>query len=285
MKNNQQVTKINDFSVGTSETICVLTNKQKEWLAGIIDGNGIFDIRFMNNKRVLKSIRIIQSIRDSRILYKVKDLLKGGSIKIKNKICLIYTISTRQLIVNCINAINGNIRLKLQDFIFSCQYSGILYIEADWQIPLNSAYLAGLVDAVGSIIFNYMQNRIELLLEFKQNEYTKALNLNFVIANVKPKVYKFVKRNQNKYKVFYSIRFLYNNVNDMLSIYYYFKENRLFSDFKFFRVMLIVYFLKIRHYKNYSKDSIEFKLYNNFLIKFIAYRNQDKKLPDYIYVY
>lgn len=131
MKNNQQVTKINDFSVGTSETICVLTNKQKEWLAGIIDGNGIFDIRFMNNKRVLKSIRIIQSIRDSRILYKVKDLLKGGSIKIKNKICLIYTISTRQLIVNCINAINGNIRLKLQDFIFSCQYSGILYIEAD----------------------------------------------------------------------------------------------------------------------------------------------------------
>lgn len=66
MKNNQQVTKLNNLKVGTSETIRVLTNKQKEWLAGIIDGDGNFDIRLDKNKKILKSIRIVQSIRDSR---------------------------------------------------------------------------------------------------------------------------------------------------------------------------------------------------------------------------
>lgn len=285
MKNNQQVTKINNFTVGTSETIRVLTNKQKEWLSGIIDGDGNFDIRIINNQKVLRSIRIVQSIRDSRILYKVKDLLKGGSIKIKNKNCLIYTISTKFLMTNCLNAINGNIRIKIVGFILACQSLNIIYIEADKIISQNSAYFAGLVDTDGSIVFNYQANRIELSLNFKQNEYTEKLDFGFVISGAKPKIYKLVKRNQTQNKIFYSIRFIYNTNHDMLCIYYYFKENRLFSDLKFFRVMQIPYFLKIRGYNNYPKDSIEFKLYNNFLIKFITYKNEDKKLPAYIYVY
>jgi hypothetical protein len=54
-------------------------------LAGIIDGDGNFDIRNLkSNKRALKQIRITQHPRDSRILYKVKDLI-GGRIKIKGK--------------------------------------------------------------------------------------------------------------------------------------------------------------------------------------------------------
>lgn len=285
MKDNQQVTKKKDFLVGTSETICVLTNKQKEWLAGIIDGDGNFDIRIVNDKKVLKSIRIVQSIRDSRILYKVKDLLKGGSIKIKNKNCLIYTVSTRLLMMRFLNAINGNIRIKLPGFIFSCEYLNILYIHAENIIPSNSAYLAGLVDTDGSIIFNYPGNRIELLLEFKQNDYTENLNFDIVILGAKPKVYKFIKRNQTQDKIFYSIRYIYHNLADLLFLYQYFKQNRLFSDFKFFRVMQIPYFLRVRVYKNYPKDSVEFKLYNDFLIKFITSKNDDKKLPDYIYVY
>lgn len=168
MKNNQQVTKLNKLKVGTSETIRVLTNKQKEWLAGIIDGDGNFDIRLDKDKKILKSIRIVQSIRDSRILYRIKTLLNGGSIKIKNKNCLIYSISTKNLMAYCINNINGNIRIKIPGFILSCNYFNIDYIAAISPIPLNSSYLAGLIDTDGSIIFNYPGNRIELLLDLSK---------------------------------------------------------------------------------------------------------------------
>ena len=36
--------------VGTSETIRALTKKEKEWFAGVIDGDGNFDIRKLNTK-------------------------------------------------------------------------------------------------------------------------------------------------------------------------------------------------------------------------------------------
>lgn len=94
-----------------------------------------------------------------------------------------------------------------------------------------------------------------------------------------------IKRNQSFNKTFFSIRYIYNLVNDSLLLYNYFKNNRLFSDFKFYRVMQIPYFIKIRAYKNFPKDSKEFKLYNNFLIKFISYKNEFKNLPDYIHIY
>jgi len=56
-------------------------------LAGIIDGDGNFDIRNLKNsngvnKRTLKQIRITLHPRDSKILFKVKDLL-GGKIRFK----------------------------------------------------------------------------------------------------------------------------------------------------------------------------------------------------------
>ena len=275
MKNNQQVTKLNilkDKKVGTSETIRVLTNKnltkkQSEYLAGVLDGDGNFEIRYKNNKKILKSIRIVQSIGDSRVLYRVKTLLNGGSIRIKNKNCLIYTISTKDLMICCLKNINGNIRIKLPGYIEACKYFGLQYIEAITPIPAGSNYLAGLIDTNGSIIYNHLTNRIEVLLEFKQNLYTENLDFSQVIQGTKPSIYKLIKRNQSFNKTFFSIKYIYNLVGDSYLIYNYCKKNRLYSELKFYRIMKTPYFYKIRSYKNYQKDSKEFKLYNNFLIK------------------
>jgi hypothetical protein len=62
-------------------------------LAGVIDGDGNFDIQNLKNakgqiKRTLKQIRITGHPRDARVLYRVKDLL-GGTIRNKNKKYLI----------------------------------------------------------------------------------------------------------------------------------------------------------------------------------------------------
>lgn len=250
----------NLIKIGTSETIRVLSLKQKEWLAGVIDGDGNFDIRNINKKRVLKSIRVKLSVRDLRILLHIKDLLKCGSAVGKN--LFIYQICNRAGMIKFLELINGNIRLKSLRFEEACLLLGIKFIPADFKIPKNSA--SGLIDTDGSIVYNSLGNRIELNLELKCNEYSEKLDLSDVIEGYSPKVSKLIKRNQTRNKIFYSLRFSYNTVSGMPFVYNYIKNNRLYSDFKFYRGMKIKSFLKIRQFKNYSLDSYEYLTYNKF---------------------
>jgi len=52
----------------------------------------------------------------------------------------------------------------------------------------------------------------------------------------------------------------------MVYLYDYFMKNRLYSDFKFYRVTKIDKFISIRDYKNEPKNSVEFKIYSDFLL-------------------
>lgn len=267
--------------VGTSETIRTLTKKQCEWLAGIIDGDGNFDIRLVNNKKVLKSIRIVQNNRDLNILHRVKSLF-GGRIRKHTTNSMVYIISTKELMLFMLKSINGHIRIKITGFLDSCNYFNIDFIQPNYVIPKNSSYFAGLVDTDGSFVFNFPGNRIDLLLEFKQTKYTLLLDFSNVISGTTCQIYKYLKRNQTKNKIYFSIRFSFCSVSNMLPLYNYFKYHRLYSDFKFFRAMQIKKFLEIRHFKNYSIDSIEYKLYNSFLKQMLSYKNEDKPLPKYL---
>ena len=59
----------------------------------------------------------------------------------------------------------------------------------------------------------------------------------------------------------------------MVYLYDYFLINRLYSDYKFYRITKIKSFLKIRDYKNYTKNSVEFKIYSYFILDWIQYKN------------
>lgn len=266
--------------LGSSETTRALSDL--EWLAGVIDGDGNFDVRVINNKKVLKSIRITQAARDARVLYRVKDLLKSGTIRSKGQNLLIYTLCDRVNMSNCVNMINGNIRIKIPGFIEACKYLNIIYSPATTIIPKDSGYLAGLIDTDGSIVLNYPGNIIGVHLEFKQNEYTLALDFSQVIEGISPTMFKYIKKNQTQDKIFYSVRFSYANVSSMLPLYLYFKKHRCYSDFKFFRVMQIKKFLELRQFQNFPENSEEFKLYNNLLKAFYTHMNEHKPLPKYI---
>gem|GEM_PF-2430047 len=55
-------------------------------MAGVIDGDGNFDIRKINSKLVLKAIRIKLHNRDVRILTRIQNELHMGRIRAdKNK--------------------------------------------------------------------------------------------------------------------------------------------------------------------------------------------------------
>lgn len=183
--------------------------------------------------------------------------------------------------VHCLNQVNGRIRLKVPSFEEACVLSGVVFIQAGYTIPKNSTYLAGLVDTDGSFVLNFRGNRIDLNIEFQQNKYTESLDLSQVIPGSAPKVYKLIKRNQTKDKVFYSIRFSYQNVEDMLNLYNYFKLNRLYNDFKFYRAMQIKRFLELRSLHNCPQDSPEYRVYYNFVYTYCTHLNQGKPLPNY----
>jgi len=266
---------------GFSETIRQLSNLNYKndsdfynWLAGIIDGDGNFDIRKENNSNKLKSIRIKLHNRDIRILTRIQNYLHFGRIRTdKNKPHSIYIISTYNEMKYLINNLNGLIRIKIPGLKKACAYFNIDYKEPDYNIGLFDPYFSGLIDTDGSIVFNFNSNRIECNLEFKYNEYTKKLNFDNTIPFYKPYVLLRKQKNKKYKKEYKSIGFKYQTVKGMMNLYDYFMKNRLYSDFKFYRITKIKEFILIRNYKNEPKDSIEFKIYSDFLLDWIQYRN------------
>lgn len=272
LKNNMDIQSAENCK-GFSETTRQISDLKgrdlKEffkWLAGIIDGDGNFDIRSINSKLVLKAIRIKLHDRDIRILSHIQNILHIGRIRSdKNKPHSMWIISKKEEMLFLINNINGLIRLKVIGFKKSCDYLGIDYKEANYNIEPNDPYLAGLVDTDGTIVYNYAGNRIECNLEFEHNEFSGKLNLDNVIPNYKPAV--LFRKSHN------SIAYKYQNVKDMVFLYDYFMINRLYSDFKFYRVSKIKKFIEVREFKNEPKDSLEFKKYSDFMLDWIQYKN------------
>ena len=267
---------------GFSETIRQLPDQEEvkfwKWFAGIIDGDGNFDIRFdqkNKNKKVLKQIRIKLHNRDIRILKRIQNFLHIGKIRSdKNKPYSIYIISDKNNMSYIIHNINGLIRLKIPGFKLACELYNIHYIEPNYNIELYDPYFAGLVDTDGSIIFNYAGNRIECNLEFKFNDYSSKLNFDNTIMNSKPYVLIREKSSKSKEpKAFKSIAFKFQNVHNMIFLYDYFMHNRLYCDVKFFRISKVKTFLNIRKFKKSPLSSPEHKIYKDFLINWIKYDN------------
>lgn len=269
-----------NIKLGVSETkrqlfnLAILEKPFWEWFAGIIDGDGNFDLRKLNGKLRLKAIRIKLHNRDLRILTRIQNKLNMGRINsVNNKPYSIWIVSRNDEMTYIINNINGLIRIKYESFEKSCKDLNIPIIEPNYTIEPNSPYLSGLVDTDGAIVFNHLGNRIECVLEFKYNQYTNKLNLDYVIPSCQPYVAKRKKKNQDKGKIFDSIAFKYQNVGGMPFVYEYFMKNRLYSDMKFYRVSKILYFLEIRKYKFSPKNSNEYNIYKSFILDFLKYEN------------
>ena len=245
------------------------------WLAGVIDGDGNFDIRKINSKLVLKAIRIKLHKRDVRILTRIQNELHMGRIRAdKNKPHSLWVISKKEEMEFLINNLNGLIRIKVDSFKKACDFLGVKFIEANYNIVAFDPYFSGLIDTDGTIVYNYSGNRIECNLEIKYNDYSKKLILDNVIPHYKPCILLRKHKSSSEGKNFFnSIAFKFQTVKGMVFLYDYFMKNRLYSDFKFYRVSKIKQFITVRDYKNDLKDSIEFKIYSDFILDWIQYRN------------
>ena len=166
---NPQVTKVFNSQVGTSEAIRLLNIDRKliykigknnnsysnlkfrQWLAGLIDGDG----SFLLSKKGYASLEIIMDIRDERALQTVKNIY-GGSIKLRsNANALRYRLHHKEGLLKLISDVNGHIRnsyrlVQLNNICIKYDINLIL----SKKLTYDNGWLSGFFDADGTITIN-----------------------------------------------------------------------------------------------------------------------------------
>jgi hypothetical protein len=172
-------------------------------------------------------------------------------------------VSTKENIMYILKNINGLVRIKISSFKEACNLNNIDLIKPNYNIGLYDTYFAGLIDSKGTIDLDYINNVIECNLTFKYNEYTAKLNFDKTLLNFSTPTIIVHGTNSKLNSRFISYKF--QNEMKMLFIHDYFMSTGLYSERKFYKATKIKDFILIRKYKTFPLQSIERKIYSDFL--------------------
>jgi hypothetical protein len=140
------------------------SNKFNEWLAGLIDGDGCFQL----TKKGYASLEITMETRDKNCLFQIKNKF-GGSVKIKQGMTwLRYRLHHKNGLINLINAINGLIQnpVRLLQLSKICEKYNILLKNTN-ELTYSNGWLSGFIDSDGSIYLNKQSVQIFITISQK----------------------------------------------------------------------------------------------------------------------
>ena len=193
---NSQVTNAFNSLVGTSETISLLNKKifnslkfnnkrsiynltnsnkdikLKQWLAGLIDGDGCFTL----SKKGYAGLEVTMDIRDERALQTIKNIY-GGSIKLRsNANALRYRLHHREGLLNLIKDVNGEVRNpnRLVQLKKICDKYSLTIIWPK-NLTYSNAWFSGFFDADGTITINKTNWQMSISASQKTTELLKPL--------------------------------------------------------------------------------------------------------------
>lgn len=159
-KSKTSLSKRLSMWVGISEAIRLFSTQRdtrlsdtkfSQWLAGVIDGDGCFQL----SKKGYASLEIVMETRDKHCLYMIKQKY-GGSIKVKSDInWLRYRLHHEKGLISLIYDINGLIRNPnriLQLGKICAKYE--IALEPNKKLTFDNAWLSGFFDSDGSIYLN-----------------------------------------------------------------------------------------------------------------------------------
>lgn len=182
---NSQVTNALSTQVGTSEAIRLLNIRSihnlskspgdlrfKQWLAGLIDGDGCFSL----SKKGYASLEITMDIRDERALQAVKNVY-GGSIKLRSGVsALRYRLHNKEGLLNLINDVNSHIRNPNR--LIQLNYICIKYditLKLPEKLTWDNGWLSGFFDADGSITIKSTDGQLSISASQKTSEMLTPL--------------------------------------------------------------------------------------------------------------
>ena len=123
----------------------------KEWLAGLIDGDGYF----LLSKNGYNSCEITMDARDKKVLYLIQHRY-GGSVKqISNAYAFKYKLRNKAGLIALINDINGLIRnpTRLLQMNKLCVKFSI-ELKYPSNLSFNNGWFSGFIDSDGSIYYS-----------------------------------------------------------------------------------------------------------------------------------
>lgn len=206
-----------------------------EWLSGVIDGDGYFNLSKGGTARLI----IAMDIRDKGALYAIKHKFGGSIYTMAKANALKYQISHKKGLINLINAVNGNIRnpIRLLQMNKLCvKYN--LEIKEPKPLKFNNGWLSGLLDADGSIYLSDNSKQIFISISQKNKYLLEKLQLVYsgriYISSPKTEAFKYQIYRKNE---------LFNLIDN------YFTKYPL-RTLKMNRINLIKEFFIIRNYNN-----------------------------------
>ena len=129
----------------------------REWLAGIIDGDGYF----LLSKNGYNSCEITMDARDKKVLYLIQQRY-GGSVKqISNANAFKYKLRNKDGLISILNDINGLIRnpTRLLQMNKLCVKFNISLKYSD-NLVFNNGWFSGFIDSDGSVYFNEASGQV-----------------------------------------------------------------------------------------------------------------------------
>lgn len=160
-------------------------NKKKlQWLAGLIDGDGCFNI----SNKGYACLEITVSLVDENVVQQIKQLF-GGSIKPRGAYkALRYRLHNKPGLEKLLHAVNGHLRnsIRQQQFKRVLDIYNIQYIEPG-DFSWATGYASGLLDSDGSIILSVKQhasspNQIGCLGQISRLQHALKMQLSIKIT-------------------------------------------------------------------------------------------------------
>ena len=154
----------NEYKKGNDE---VKDLKFRQWIAGVIDGDGNFHI----SKKGYVELSVVMEARDIACLYKLKQRY-GGSVKATSHARAIrfrlHHMAGIQQVIKDVNGLIQNpvryLQLKKVCIIYNID------VLPSVQLDYNSAYLSGLFDSDGSVYYNKQSMQVFITVSQKGRE-------------------------------------------------------------------------------------------------------------------
>ena len=139
----------------------------KEWLAGLIDGDGYF----LLSKNGYNSCEITMDTRDKKVLYLIQHKYGGRVKQISNALAFKYKLRNRAGLMALLNDVNGLIRnpIRLLEMNKLCVKFNI-QLKYSNNLTFNNGWLSGFIDSDGSIYYNEASGQVFLAISQK-NKY------------------------------------------------------------------------------------------------------------------
>lgn len=258
--------------------------KWNQWLAGLTDGDGSFDI---NKKEQTVTFEITTHITDIRILYNIKNKIKAGKVTLRsNSQSVRYRVKQKTVILEIAKRLNGKLlnEIRIEKFKRVCELLNLRYLDPPFCLETNNAYLSGLIDSDGTITISVSNSsaensqksglegrKVRLIYSKGYNQISlKITSVDLNSVNMVTNSYGFgsiyiqkanLRNKQPKVQYHWIIR----SSEDFQRVYDYLKINPLKST-KMHRIRLSLFYFKYKELGYHLKPAgtIEFKIWSKF---------------------